>query len=616
MYAKRVQIINYGPIGELDIEFPFSGEVPNPVLFVGENGSGKSILLSQIVNGLISAKGVAYPDTPEVNEGKVFKIRSPGYIKNGADGYFIRADFENDLFMGEIRSRFLKRDYEVAPAEFFNGDAVNAWDGMAHDSNDHLISNISMDNANRIRDLFSSNCIQYFPHNRFEEPAWLNEANLKSQAELLIFDHLQGSTIRKVINYSPLKESQNWLFGLLYDRAVFETQTFNVQMPIQDDGQTVPLPIQIGPTGDATRIYEVALQVVRHVVQGDSATRFGIGRRANRVVTLEGTNGNIVPNIFQLSSGETSLLNLFLSILRDFDLSQAPFTSVTDIRGTAVVDEIDLHLHTVHQHDILPRLMQMFPKVQFIVTTHSPLFVLGMAQAFGEDGYALYRMPQGEQISPEEFTEFGDAYRAFAMTSKFSDDIRTAVRDAQSPILYMEGTTDIQYLKRAAAVLGQQSVIEGVQLEEKGGGGGLKNVWEAIKNLPNPLVPRKVILLHDCDYTGPKQTKENRVRRTIPLQREHPLKKGIENLFSRETLERARCYKPEFIDVTPEHPTTIRGQHLTSPETWTVNEDEKKTLCDWLWEYGTTEDFEHFQVVFDLLKDVLGGHDNEECNSA
>ena len=72
MYAKRVQIINYGPIGELDIEFPFDGDVPKPVVLVGANGSGKSILLSHIVNGLTSAKDHAYPESPEIEKGKVF----------------------------------------------------------------------------------------------------------------------------------------------------------------------------------------------------------------------------------------------------------------------------------------------------------------------------------------------------------------------------------------------------------------------------------------------------------------------------------------------------------------------------------------------------------------
>ena len=160
-----------------------------------------------------------------------------------------------------------------------------------------------------------------------------------------------------------------------------------------------------------------------------------------------------------MSSGETALLDLFLSILRDFDLSGATFNNAVEIRGIVVVDEIDLHLHAVHQHEILPSLMRMFPKVQFIVTTHSPLFVLVMVQTFGEDGFALYQLPQGQQVSPEEFTEFGDAYQAFTATSKFSDDVRSAVRDAQAPILYMEGKTDVQYLRKAAELLNKEDSL-------------------------------------------------------------------------------------------------------------------------------------------------------------
>ena len=394
-----------------------------------------------------------------------------------------------------------------------------------------------------------------------------------------------------------------------------ETQTVNIPMPVEGGSQSVSLPVLVGPSGDATGIYEAAIQVVRSVVQGDAA-RFGVGRRGNRVLTIEGTDGTIVPNVFQLSSGETALLDLFLSILKDFDLGQAEFASAKDIRGIAIVDEIDLHLHTVHQYEILPNLMQMFPKVQFIVTTHSPLFVLGLAQTFGEDGFALYRMPQGRQISPEEFTEFGDAFRAFASTSKFSDDIRAAVRNAQTPILYLEGKTDVQYIRRAAELLGQNSILTGIEIDEREGGGNLKNTWEAVKNLPTALVPRKVMLLHDSDFTGDSQTIGNRFRRKIPFHADNPIKRGIENLFSRETLMQAMEHKPDFIDVSEAHPERIRGIFQTVPEKWVTNEDEKTNLCNWLCENGTAEDFEHFQVVFDLLEGVLGSSGGEECNSA
>ncbi len=47
-----------------------------------------------------------------------------------------------------------------------------------------------------------------------------------------------------------------------------------------------------------------------------------------------------------------------------------------DIQAIVMLDEIDLHLHPALQRSLVPRLRTAMPKVQWIVTTHSPL-VLG-----------------------------------------------------------------------------------------------------------------------------------------------------------------------------------------------------------------------------------------------
>ena len=44
-----------------------------------------------------------------------------------------------------------------------------------------------------------------------------------------------------------------------------------------------------------------------------------------------------------------------------------------DIHAIVLIDEIDLHLHPSLQRALIPRLRKTFPKVQWIVTTHSPL---------------------------------------------------------------------------------------------------------------------------------------------------------------------------------------------------------------------------------------------------
>lgn len=55
-------------------------------------------------------------------------------------------------------------------------------------------------------------------------------------------------------------------------------------------------------------------------------------------------------------------------ILNSQDGAEAPLL----VEGVVLIDEVDLHLHPRWQRIVLGRLRQAFPKLQFIVTTHSP----------------------------------------------------------------------------------------------------------------------------------------------------------------------------------------------------------------------------------------------------
>ncbi len=604
MYTKRAQLVNYGPIDRLDIMFPFEGDSPKPVLLVGENGSGKSILLSHIVNGLVTAKNVAYPATPEVETGKVYKLRSSSYIKSGSEYYFGRVDFEDELVVTEMHSLKQKREYETIPAGVSEPDIQYAWNKMNPEEADYFDSSSISNNQNRIEDIFSKKCVLYFPPNRFEEPAWLNEENLKTQAQYMDLKHMRGQTERKVINYSPLHDNQNWLFDLLYDRAVFEIQTTELNLPLKDNNATFPLPIFTGYAGIATSTYETTLRVVRNVVRREDA-RFGVGLRHDRRISIEARAGQLISNIFQLSSGETALLNLFLSILRDFGLSGAHFSSAADVRGIVVVDEIELHLHAVHQHEVLPELIKMFPNVQFVVTTHSPLFVLGMERVFGEDGFAVYQLPEGQQITPEEFNEFGEAYRSIANSRRFAKDIEAALEKEKKPILLPEGETDIRYLQKAAQLLGDQATLDAFQLKDGGGAGKLTNIFKHFHTPLPELLKHPVVLLFDCDKNKPPRDNGRLYQRSIPLHTSNPLKTGIENLFTKATLESALADDDTLIDIESEHEAHVEGHKQTVPERWTVNDNQKRHLCDWLCEHGDPEDFQAFREVLDVLDEVL-----------
>jgi predicted ATP-binding protein involved in virulence len=50
---------------------------------------------------------------------------------------------------------------------------------------------------------------------------------------------------------------------------------------------------------------------------------------------------------------------------------------LSSIEGIVIIDEIDLHLHPKYQKLFVQKLTELFPKIQFIVSTHSPIPLLG-----------------------------------------------------------------------------------------------------------------------------------------------------------------------------------------------------------------------------------------------
>ena len=52
-----------------------------------------------------------------------------------------------------------------------------------------------------------------------------------------------------------------------------------------------------------------------------------------------------------------------------------------DLEGLVLIDEIETHLHVDLQKKIVPILTQLFPNIQFVLTTHSPFVLNSTANA-------------------------------------------------------------------------------------------------------------------------------------------------------------------------------------------------------------------------------------------
>ncbi|MCU0467897.1 MAG: AAA family ATPase [Arcicella sp.] len=79
----------------------------------------------------------------------------------------------------------------------------------------------------------------------------------------------------------------------------------------------------------------------------------------------------------ELASGFRSILAMVGDMMIRLFKSQPDITEPSELAGIVIIDEIDLHWHPKMQREIPALLSSIFPKVQFIVSTHSLVPLLG-----------------------------------------------------------------------------------------------------------------------------------------------------------------------------------------------------------------------------------------------
>lgn len=82
----------------------------------------------------------------------------------------------------------------------------------------------------------------------------------------------------------------------------------------------------------------------------------------------------------QLSEGYRSILIFVCDLLIKLSEICPDDENVFHQHGVVLIDEIDQHLHPRWQRGIVKKLRCLFPNIQFIMTTHSPIIVLGSSE--------------------------------------------------------------------------------------------------------------------------------------------------------------------------------------------------------------------------------------------
>ena len=606
MYLTEIYLENTGPIPKCNVKPQFDGDNPLPIVIVGPNGSGKSIFLSYIVDALTEFAKAAFVDVVPTDglSTPYFRAINQHAIRSGEKFSLSLLRFETtdgEPCYCEKVGRLDPSNYSSDLKSTFDSvwDSLQAEDGKTVSIDENIISSEMEENAH-----------VYFPARRYENPDWQNSNSLDEGLSSSMMDfNLQLDKPLQVETCA--EENISWVLDVFLDSFINPElakevpSVLNPDMPLSDSSSPKILDLQDRYILGVTR--QNIESILRTILQDENAELLlNLRDAVPSRLAVQLSNGQRIPNLQSLSEGQSQLFHIFATIIRYGERADIKMsTRLDEIIGLVVIDEIDTHLHATLQHDVVPQLIKLFPKVQFIVSSHSPLFLIGMEKAFGADGLAIIELPEGNPISSERFTEFGNAFEYYKDTGRFEEEIERRFTDGTKPLVLTEGVSDTKYIRTALRLLGEETLLNSLEIQpvgvkvdkewKYGGKDGLNRVGTFYKKDP-ALLDRRLLLLYDWDAKKPEETGEKVWVRTIPKNLDDTVEKpGIENLFPEHLFE------DQFYDDEPKKGD--HGREGTDPKF------KKKEFCGWVCENRKNPiDFAKFEGVVEILRQFSEAH--------
>ena len=425
MQILKIVFINRAPFGNLELDFEEYGiNVLSAI-----NGKGKTTILSQIADAFHEMAKVSYDNSYSGDfKKKYYRVVTSRYsldIKEPALVY-IRFAHNNEMYdYIELAGNIDEEGY----------NQINIIDKIPYSkiliklqesANTKILSSNST--RNNINSIFGTSILTYFPAYRFEVPGFLNN----SYSDKILYDispKYSGYLTNPIEVVSDLPQLANWLMDLVLDWSLYK------------DEKSLQLRQALN------QLLSLALET-----KTKTNVRLGIGQRndSSTRISVVYDNGEIIyPSIFEISSGEAALLCLFGEILHQSDRIGQPL----NCEGIVLIDEIDKHLHITLQYNILPKLFNLFPKIQFIVSSHSPFLTMGLgemqqhrAKLIDLDNNGLITVPRNTELYKSVYNLFVSENNNFA---KELATVKEKIAEQTKPIVITEGKTDIKHILKA-----------------------------------------------------------------------------------------------------------------------------------------------------------------------
>jgi predicted ATP-binding protein involved in virulence len=127
-----------------------------------------------------------------------------------------------------------------------------------------------------------------------------------------------------------------------------------------------------------------------------------------------------------LSDGYSAILNIVIELILRMEEKSS---KIYDMQGIVIIDEIETHLHIELQKKILPFLITLFPKVQFIVSSHSP-FVLNSIE-----NVVVYDLENKIRVTDLSAYSIDGIVENYFDIDKYSKSIKEKITEYEKPCI-------------------------------------------------------------------------------------------------------------------------------------------------------------------------------------
>jgi len=498
MYLEKTIFINRAPFEHLELDFKKNGIN----VLTAINGKGKTTILSHIVDAFHEMARPNFTGSYEGKENKFYRFSSSMFNLNMSvysmvyfrfkdiDDYIDYVDYRGDALTDSEYDRIIPFENKI-PLSLINQEV---------ERNNCAKINSGNFNKQKALDIFSKNLFTYFPAYRYEQPAYLNDP-YKLSFNFTTESGFNGYLPNPIEVITGLKTLSSWIMDVVLDWEVYK----RIESIQKSDGKFVD--VDLTPESVVFRNLNDILTAALSSKLYKGRIRLGISKRnigGQRISIMQDIDNNskqISPNIFCLSSGELSFLCLFGEILRQGDTLKANI-SLHEIQGIVLIDEIDKHLHIKLQKEVLPKLLNLFPNIQFIVSSHSPFFNMGLAdivvdrtQIIDLDNSGITCTPYNNELYKEVYEMMISENNRFA--EKYNS-LKERIKSIKKPVVITEGKTDMKHILKAKEKLGISDIdFECIESEcQPDGDSNLKTMLEQLCKLPRE---NKIIGIFDRD---------------------------------------------------------------------------------------------------------------------